>query len=232
MNRLCFVIFAGLFGCTQNTKLNLADLTFPEPHRTNSKLGHVDTTFFYYPQEDGSEAVFYQTFNKEGRIICDSTQPYTLVRYSYDSIGLLATRGVTTNGWSTWTDSLTYKFDADSLILVQRGTSGNRYVFYFNDKGKLIQSLKFETSNTPTEKSTYIYDGDLLTKRVVEYMDKNRTIIESNFFYSPDGMLDSSTLQTSYGHRQSWDYDSIGLLAHEWSSLFKGSQRVVHKMRR
>lgn len=233
MQKLYFVILVGLIGCAQNDRVSISDLRFPDPQRLNSVLNQVDTAFIYTAQENGLETMFYQTFDQEGRVACDSTQPYTLVKFYYDSIGLMTKRVTTKDGY-TWTDSISYNFDQDSLILEQQwtGISNEKYLFYFDETGRLSRSLKFESTNDSPEETRYAYDGNLLSSSTYEFGDKARIQIVNRFYYSATGFLDSSTLHTSYGHRQSWNYDSVGLLANEWNNTSKGNSRFTYKMRR
>lgn len=206
--KLYLLILTVILACAHDNRMDLSDLRFPDPERLNSKRNQVDTTFLYYARTDGTEDMYYQTFDEEGRIVCDSTQPYVSTTFYYNHIGLLARR-VITRSRSTFVDSLTYRFDQDSLILEQSWPSSNiRYKFYFNDDGRLLQSLRFDESG-----------------------NENGTQVERNFYYSSSGMLDSCTLQTDSGHRQKWIYDNLGLPMEEWSNNKKGGQRFIHKMR-
>jgi YD repeat-containing protein len=106
--------------------------------------------------------------------------------------------------------------------------------FYFDEKYRLFQRLEIDHSrkaNILTVKTTYEYDDELLIRGFIYTNNKEVAEIESNYFYSKNGILDSATLKTSNGHRQRWVYDSLGLLSEEWSNNYNSGERFIHGTR-
>lgn len=234
MKKLSLFLLVGLCSCTQDTAYRLSELRIPDPEKTFISHNRVDTTFIFIQQEGGGELQFYKTYDENGNILLDSTDFRILIHNYYNSNGFLVKRETRRDG-EIWVDSLSYEFEPDSLILRQKWLNRDvEYKFYFDDKGRLWQRVKIdqqETTRVQAERINYIYSRDLLRKCLIYGNDKSKIDIESDFYYSQKGILDSATLKTYNGHRQRWVYDSLGLLNAEWSNSRKGQERFVHKRR-
>lgn len=220
-----YIPIIGLCSCSQKKAITLSDLKFPEPRRLSFQRNQIDTVFIYDLLDDGREQLSsYETYDENGRITSECEMPHsaisTTIRFYYDNFGLLI-RKETIKEHDTWIDSLSYEFDQDSLLLRQKWTTRRlEFRFYFDNNGRLVQSIKidktFEKAGVSKEK--LLYDGDLLSKSLFYFDNKDTSIYETNWYYKPNGLLDSSSIKTSYGYRQAWKYDSQGLVSDEWGS--------------
>jgi len=232
MRSLHLLLLLGVFSCTKDTRLDISDLKFPDPHRIYIKNNEIDTTFIFYPQPDGRELKFCNVYDKNGRIIFEDVEIYVSVRYYYDRVGLLIKKETSGKGRTPLVAFISYEFDRDSTILTQKSTAGENK-FLFDDKGRVRQYLEFRVTKDGKvlrQWINYVYSGDLLRKSLIYSNDKLRPDIEYDYYYSPKGILDSGTLRTYYGHYQKWVYDSLGLINAEWYSS-KSDTRFVHKKR-
>jgi hypothetical protein len=204
MVKFYLLILIGIFGCTRDRSSDIAKLKFPDPDRDCIKENQIDTTYTFHPQENGEVEKEYTTYDRNGNVLVHGTR-YSAVYNKYDNNGLLITREIRQYG--TFVDSITYEFDSDSIILKQTWSNSKKeFKFYFDEKGWLLKSEELGSYII-----NYTYEGNLL-KKVHILTPGNRSYIESYFYYSSKGILDSAASRTDTGHTQSWNYDSVGLL--------------------
>ncbi|HYI77217.1 MAG TPA: hypothetical protein VEW65_06320 [Chryseolinea sp.] len=216
MDRLFVLVLLAAISCKSGNRLEIADLKFPDPEREFIRSNKVDTMFLFISQEDGTVLRDCKAYDEQGRITFDSTWGVSVRNY-YDFRGLLVKRES-----EVMMDSIWYEFNLDSMLLKQRWSSGAAHVlFYFDDDGRIYRKIELErgTKAQSRERRTdYEYQGDLLTRCLMYAWNSEKIDIESLFYYSQDGKIDSATLRTPTGHGQSWIYDRQGLLMEERSN--------------
>jgi hypothetical protein len=221
MAKLYLLLLIGIFGCTGDKSTDISKLKFPDPARDCIKDNQIDTTYTFHPQENGEVEKEYTTYDENGKVLVEGTR-FSAVYNKYDNNGLLIRREIRQYG--TFVDSITYQFDSDSIILKQTWSNSKKeFKFYFDEKGRLLKSEELGRDII-----NYTYEGDLL-KKVHILTSGNKSYIESYYYYSSKGILDSAALRTNSGHTQSWNYDSVGLIkSDEYSQYVHIKRKGVH----
>ena len=230
MDRLFVLVLFVVISCENGSHLDISDLKFPDPERVFIRNNNVDTMYLFVPQENGTVDRYYKAYDEQGRVTFDSTWGYSVRNY-YDLEGMLVKRET-----GFMTDSIWYELNVDSMLVNQRWSNGNMEVkFYFDDGGRVYRKIELEKDIIDQSRKTrtdYEYQEDLLKRCVIYESNSERIDIEFMYYYSPERNIDSVTLRTRNGHRQSWIYDRNGLLMAESSNGKRNEVRFVYIKRR
>lgn len=171
---LTFYLLPIIFGCKQKSLLEIQDLKFANIEKNAIALNQIDTTYlisdfklFGYGKTD---TFGYNAYDLSGNLIMEWRNGgwgYD-IEFTYDSNDLVIYKAYDTDFLRQF--NITYKFISDSLLLYQYWSAGAPYcLFYFNEKGILVNSLQYtyDDGNGSSEtRSVYNYDnsGKLIEK--------------------------------------------------------------------
>ena len=194
-----------MLGCKQKPLLEIQDLKFVNIDKNAIVLNQIDTTYlisdFKLYGYGRTDTFGYNVYDLRGNLIVEWRNNggwgYN-IDFSYDSNDLVIYKAYDTDFLRRF--NITYKYIPDSLLLYQYWSDGDPYcLFYFNEKGILVNSLQFayDDGNGSETRSVYNYDN---SGKLIEKIDSgyDYRIYEMKFRRKIHGNEISSFNSTKY----------------------------------
>jgi hypothetical protein len=209
------LIFIGLLimSCSGSADIKLSDLRFEDYERDAIREKGITRTLvmYHFLENSQTDTIYYDSLGRK----CYEATTVSSVRTSYDTNGLVIAKTFNERSSHPVTDSASYTFVKDSLILYQSWSyDSHSYRFLFNREGKVMEKLTYNKGNLAEKKSLvkFFYNGGLLTK--MEYfrysLGRNKLFVTSTIYYSGEN-IDSLVQHSPVQKKLVTVYDNNGL---------------------